>query len=298
MGRGSRCFFLVCSVAYSLLQAGLASAMAAGITHPPYMQIADGLVALSQTVPGWAVTIDYGVTPEGRPLRALRLADPRSAVQHQRPAVLITGSTHGDEYLHIEDRLAGWFLSHRDGGGVGRFFAAGGVLLLVPVVNPDGFAAQTRNNSHDVDINRDFAQPLQGISGFEEPESRALARWLAAEVATLDLALRMTLDYHCCSGALLIPRSVSSDGILSAEAQSFAVIGRMIPQAIDATYRYGSSEKLLGYTADGTSKDYFHATYGSLSFTFEGRYRSEAGRFFQHTQWWDRVLSLLVASPG
>ena len=273
--------------------------MAAGTAHPPYAQIADGLVALAQAEPGWATAMDYGLTPEGRPLRALRIEDPRRPASHKRPAVLITGTTHGDEYLHIEDRLAAWFLDHREGrGGTAEFFAAGGVLLIVPIVNPDAFAANQRDNSHKVDLNRDFAQPQQHVAGFEEPESRLLARWLAAELSSQDLDLRMTLDYHCCAGALLLPRSYNQAAVTPTEAALFAKISRLVPQEIDSTYRYGSSDKILGYDAVGTSKDYYRETYGSLSFTFEGRQNSEASRFAQHAQWWDQVLPLLVVEPS
>ena len=59
---------------------------------------------------------------------------------------------------------------------------AGRRVVLLPVANPDGMAAGTRENAHGVDLNRNFDAPnrvdnaTNGNSALTEPESRALQK--------------------------------------------------------------------------------------------------------------------------
>jgi murein peptide amidase A len=74
-------------------------------------------------------------------------------------------------------------------------------LWLVPALNPDGFAAHTRQNAHGVDLNRNFPSLWQhfghpgstyysGPRPFSEPEARA------ARDLILRIKPRYTVWYH------------------------------------------------------------------------------------------------------
>jgi murein peptide amidase A len=114
-----------------------------------------------------ALVIGHSV--QGRPLRAIELGDPMSP---QR--VLVVGCIHGNECagLAVVDLL--------------RRSRPGFDLWLVPNLNPDGFAARTRQNAHGVDLNRNFPSEWQagargepeypGARPFSEPESRAVEK--------------------------------------------------------------------------------------------------------------------------
>jgi predicted deacylase len=82
-----------------------------------------------------------GTTREGRRIRAYRVGD-RTA----RRSAVVLSTMHGDERAtrHIVTNL-------RDGAPV-----HGIDLWLVPMYNPDGFAARDRYNSRGVDLNRNF----------------------------------------------------------------------------------------------------------------------------------------------
>jgi protein MpaA len=88
--------------------------------------------------------------------------------------MLVVGCIHGDETAGV---------------AVARRLIVGGALRdtelwVVPTINPDGVAAETRGNAHGVDLNRNFSFDWAHLVGGEysgtgplsEPESRAARR--------------------------------------------------------------------------------------------------------------------------
>jgi protein MpaA len=113
--------------------------------------------------------VQIGRSVEGRPLRAVELGD-----RHGRRKVLVVGCVHGDECagVAIVDALE-------------RLQPPAGVdLWLVADLNPDGARADTRQNAHGVDLNRNFPWDWRHLDGaydsgprpLSEPESRAASR--------------------------------------------------------------------------------------------------------------------------
>jgi murein peptide amidase A len=123
--------------------------------------VVDGQVPASQLV---------GRSVEGRAIRATRIGDgPR--------AMVIVGCVHGDE-------CAGRSVIRRLRAATPP---AGVTLWLVELANPDGTTADTRQNAHGVDLNRNFPYRWRrlprgtfysGPRPLSEPESRALYAFL------------------------------------------------------------------------------------------------------------------------
>ncbi len=117
-----------------------------------------------------AVVLGHSV--QGRPIRAFEVGDPTSPRR-----ILVVGCIHGDEPagITIADALA-------------RSRAPRGAdLWIVPDLNPDGVAADMRQNAHGVDLNRNFPsrwRPLgspgtafySGPRPLSEPETRIAQR--------------------------------------------------------------------------------------------------------------------------
>jgi protein MpaA len=113
-----------------------------------------------------------GRSVDGRPITAVETGDFDAARR-----TLVVGCIHGNEQagIAIAERLA-----H---GAPPRELD----LWIVPVLNPDGVTADTRQNAHHVDLNRNFPwrwRPLGGIfySGprpLSEPESRIAYRLIS-----------------------------------------------------------------------------------------------------------------------
>jgi len=121
-----------------------------------------------------AETIDIGTSVEGRPITALRRGDPDGR------RVLVIGVIHGDENagLEIVARLAQ------------RPLPDGIALYLVDSMNPDGVAADVRQNANGVDLNRNFPYnwgPIAGPGDWQyagpgaasEPETQAMVGFIA-----------------------------------------------------------------------------------------------------------------------
>jgi murein peptide amidase A len=110
-----------------------------------------------------------GHSVRGRPITNTLKGDPGAPAR-----VLVIGCVHGDE-------AAGVRVARRLIAGAPARNAA---IWVVPSLNPDGVAANTRGNARGVDLNRNFPfdwQPLDGLEysgtqALSEPESRAARR--------------------------------------------------------------------------------------------------------------------------
>lgn len=290
-------FFTLLAAASGVARAEIAGYTDSGIPGPPYAAIRAEMGRLAQQHPELATVITYGKTPAGLPLTMVKIEDKAVIARggntaRKRPVVLITGVTHGNEYLHIEDRLPRFFVEERTRSpGVRRFLDQGGTILIVPIVNPDGYEAHSRDNAHGADLNRDFALLPTREANFREPETRALATRLDQEIGTGKERLALTVDYHCCAGSLLYPWAYSEEELPKAAHEEFMAIAKLMLADIDPHYTTGQTGKILGYMPRGTSKDYYYAKFGALAFTYEGAYQTEARKYLKHTIWWDHVLA-------
>lgn len=110
-----------------------------------------------------------GHSVRGRPITATVKGDPQASLR-----VLAIGCVHGNE-------PAGMRVARRLIAGAPARNAA---IWVVPSLNPDGVAADTRGNARGVDLNRNFPFDWQPLGGLEhsgahplsEPESRTARR--------------------------------------------------------------------------------------------------------------------------
>jgi murein peptide amidase A len=123
-------------------------------------------------VPSVRRTVFLGRSVRGFPISALERGDPGSSRK-----VLVVGCIHGTECAGIA--VVRLLAQARVRGDVD--------LWLVPNLNPDGFAAGTRQNAHGVDLNRNFpamwtrigrpgSLQWSGPRPLSEPESRIARR--------------------------------------------------------------------------------------------------------------------------
>lgn len=220
----------------------------------------------------------YGQSVEGRPLLAGRLPQ-TGADTPPRARVLSTANIHGVEYVSTQVVLGlaqAMALSNRDQDSPRRLRARAEVWLI-PSLNPDAYArvweAQgqgdlkgLRTNAHGVDLNRNFPLPpggqrkrrpgagssrtasatYRGPSPLSEPESKALADFLAAR------PFQAATNGHSFMGRL-IPPYVSTSGDSRTYRDLCAAFARAQPAA-----RYGRLAFPAVDTFTGELEDFQH----------------------------------------
>jgi len=266
-----------------------------GILGPSHSLILNTIESWKTQYPDLVEIIDYGKSVQGRTLRLALVR--REGNFRKRPVLFMSGATHGNEYLNIEDRVPQELLARaRISGPVSRFLDEGGVYVFVPILNPDGYENKTRENSNAVDLNRDWNVAAVNFKGFKEPETRALAEVLESLKVSRSLRYQITVDYHCCIGALLHPWSYpEAPPLAPSAAEKHQAVGELVSQFLNVDF--GTTGDILGYFPVGTTKDYFYETYQAAAFTFEGRFQLENQRLDKHIAWWEQMTALVRGEP-
>ena len=128
-----------------------------------------------------ARTLLLGRSWEGRPIEAVEAGNPSGT------RVLVVGCIHGDETGGIAVAQALERLAPRDLD-----------LWIVPDLNPDGFAAGTRQNAHGIDLNRNFPWRWRPMGGVYRSGPRPLSEREAriAHALILRLHPHLTVWFH------------------------------------------------------------------------------------------------------
>lgn len=219
-----------------------------------------------------------------------------------KATVLFDGGHHGNELAGVEMTLylIDLILANRANATVASWLDAL-EIHSVPIVNPDGYVAQTRGNALGVNLNRNYdidwgnqlgasngvmgtlahranrSMPSviivaenSGPSAFSEPETQAM-KALMEEIGP---RLAAYLTYHTPTNALAAPWG-AFDPPFPLEPEHDALIEHVLQWTRDNTeYRAGKAQwgnfsAGLPYAASGSSQDYVFANWLAPSFTLE-----------------------------
>src|SRR5207247_8317723 len=120
--------------------------------------------------------------------------------------VLVMGAIHGDETTSADltANLIALLKARRE-------LSAGKRIAIIPVANPDGYAAKTRLNANRVDVNRNFpalnyraassssTRPRYGASAASEPEARAILKAIDLIQPRLIISIHSITDHRQCN---------------------------------------------------------------------------------------------------
>jgi len=210
------------------------------------------------TVPVPVQTLTLGRSVRGRPITAVEFGDPAA-----RRKLLVVGCIHGDEPAGIAIARQLERLTPPPGTDV----------WVIENLNPDGTAANTRQNANGVDLNRNFPynwQPLEspgalmysGPASLSEPESQLAFDFLNKVRPTISIWYHQQMDLVDLSG-----------GDASIEQRYAGMVGLPTRQLT----RYpGSVTSWQNDTFPGTTAFVVELPAGSLSEAAANRYATAA----------------------
>jgi protein MpaA len=179
--------------------------------------------------------------------------------------IIFVGGTHGNEKssVYILNRWVDALESNPDR------IPAHLTIVVIPNLNPDGYAVSSRTNANNVDLNRNFpasnwkagvTMPDKsyleyggGTSPLSEPESRALANFIRSQ------SPRLVLTYHA-SGAVVVPNGSGDSDSLAHLYDRNSRVGYLAP---------GGTETFFEYDTTGAFEDWLHESLGAPALLIE-----------------------------
>ena len=178
-------------------------------------------------------------------------------------AVVYTGAIHGNE-TSTKSLMDKWIA---DLEANARALPADISIVVVPIINPDGYAAGTRTNGNNIDLNRNFGTndwkkdittvtnaPFPGGGGdapMSQPETKAIASLVSR------VGARLVLSYHSIGGVL----AANQAGNSSSYARTYS--------GLSGYSNTTGSTTTFEYAVSGTADDYYGEKLGVPSILIE-----------------------------
>lgn len=219
---------------------------------------------LAAAYPDLAEVVDLGPSVQGRRLWAIRITGPGE----DKPAVMYHGGQHGNEIMGpaVIAYAAHHLLTNYEADPDVRAVVDGVEWFLLPIMNPDGYAAGRRYNANDVDLNRNWGGPGSRENPFSEPETAAMRDFFLSHPNT-----RAHLDMHSAGQMIMWPWGHTDE--FSEDQWTFNQLGRhirdLIVQSRESVYdRMGPIYRAI-YPVSGGSLNYSYGELGIWGLTFE-----------------------------
>jgi carboxypeptidase D len=260
-----------------------AAAKAISAGYHDWAQVQALMTQFASTYPAICRLETIGSSHLGRPILAIRITD-NPGSEEAEPEVRIVGAIHGDEVVGTELSLR--FIDHVLSGYASdsriQTLVDGTDLWIVPVMNPDGFATNSRNGGGGYDLNRSFPDGSESYIGtlFGGPamdtagrpaETVAMMQWCAAHSFVL------SATYH--SGALVANYQYDNDGLGDVYsptpdqdvfvwlAETYA--SRNAPMWASTFFPHGITNGADWYTVVGGVQDWLYRYLGCMDMTLE-----------------------------
>ncbi len=244
--------------------------------YPMPEEIGAALADLAARHPDICRLVSIGRSPEGRELWMIRISD-NPDVEEDEPEVFYVGGFHGDEPPGTVLCLDFITLLLENYGTDDAVTALVNDLEIwvLPLMNPDGYAAGTRYNSEGIDLNRNFpdriSDPVNSPEG-RAIETRHLMNW------TFDHSPVLSASFH--TGALVVnyPFDASfdpdaryaaapDDALFIEQSLTYAALNP--PMSDSPWFPNGITNGLAWYPIYGGIQDWFYIWQGCNLLTVE-----------------------------
>jgi hypothetical protein len=221
-------------------------------------QIIAYLQAVASAVPTLAQYKVLGQSVQGRDVPYLVI---NATCQTNPPAILTNGAHHGDEPPSAESVLSipDYLLRKSTTDTAIQSLLATYAFYILPVVNPDGLALNTRTNANGADINRDYSYPERSDANSFKTVEAQLIKSLQESVG-----FHSAIAYHSGAQEVIWPWCYTSDA--TTDNSFFATAGSKASQAMGFTV---SQQSYDDYPTQGEYIDYAYWKSRTLAATFE-----------------------------
>lgn len=230
------------------------------LKYRKFSDVERDLISIANNYKEIASLETYGVTKEGRKLYALKISTSHKTNQTNKPEVMITAATHGDELVTVEVLFS---LINELISGYGKDsrltkLIDGRDIFFIPVVSPDSFESRERY-VQGLDPNRSFPWPekinnqtvdcIQGIIDFTNSHHFA-----------------GSLDLHAYGKLVMFPWGYTKT---PPEGRDEVVFNDLV-QAMAKKNQYTAGQiSTTIYIAKGSSADYFYWKKGTQAIAAE-----------------------------
>ena len=238
---------------------------------PPGYKSYEQIVALADSLatnfPSICKKVIYGTSIGGRELAALKISR-NVGLNEPEPSILFDGGIHGDEFLgpEIVIRFAKDLCTGYGSDTSLTNLINTRAIWLYYMVNPDGTANMTRDNSNGVDCNRDAGYMWNGegnsTGAFSQNETRALRECMIGN------QFSVYINFHAGNLGVIYPWSFRSDP--TPDNIAINQLAYTYSSASGYTnFPYGQGYTILGYYSTGSTKDFLYGTMGNMGFSVE-----------------------------
>lgn len=227
-----------------------------------YNQMTTALQTIVDTYPTITHLDDLGHSVQGRVLWGLKITD-NPDVEEDEPEVRICGLHHGNEYMGAElSLLLAQYLTQNYGSDPDiTDLVDNRETWIIPMVNPDGREAGTRDNANGVDLNRDYGYmwgPGWGSPGpFSQPETQAM------RANALDNNFVLSISYHCSGDIVNYIWNYKHQSVPDNAAVVF------LSQQYGSHNGYWVTDGYDWYQTRGDTNDFSYGCRGDIDWTIE-----------------------------
>ncbi len=242
------------------------------------VSIGSELDSLQTAYPDLCKRIQVGTSVQGRPLWAIKISDNVNDDENE-PEFKFSSTIHGDEVVGMEmcmeliyDVIEG-YLAEND---TMTYIVNETELFVLPLHNPDGNEAGSRNNANGVDLNRSFPERIYdqtNTTSGKQPEVAAMINW------NNERKFVMSANFH--GGAIVANYPWDADPVYNSgqyapcpDDSHFVFISRGYadrnPAMVD--FDNGITNGCEWYEITGGMQDWNYHYYGAMDVTMEISY--------------------------
>lgn len=144
-----------------------------------YSQVIDSLNKWVNQYPDISKLDTIGNSVQGRFIMGIKISDNPDIIENE-PRIRLGGCIHGNEKIAtaILMHFIKYMLTNYSSNQIVKNLVDEREIIVVPIINPDGYQINSRYNANGVDLNRDFGFMWDGWGGSSSPFSQIETKYI------------------------------------------------------------------------------------------------------------------------